>query len=219
MRGRGRMRRGGRGARRAVAACVVVLAGVVLAGCDGGEEGAAPPASQASAAAMESSAESPASTQAVMANLTRTVGIAHEKLVGLAQAMPAETWAWRPMEGVRSVGEIYQHVAADNWFGPALMGVPSPEGVGVTEDGETVAAYQGRAMSREEVIAELERSFVHLEAALEDAAARAEDEVSLRGSRLTVADLSVRLIVHMHEHLGQAVAYARANEVVPPWSR
>jgi uncharacterized damage-inducible protein DinB len=23
---------------------------------------------------------------------------------------------------------------------------------------------------------------------------------------------------HMHEHLGQAIAYARVNGVVPPWS-
>jgi hypothetical protein len=25
-------------------------------------------------------------------------------------------------------------------------------------------------------------------------------------------------IVDMHEHLGQSIAYARTNQIVPPWS-
>jgi len=28
-----------------------------------------------------------------------------------------------------------------------------------------------------------------------------------------------QLVAHMNEHLGQSIAYARANEIVPPWSR
>ena len=26
-------------------------------------------------------------------------------------------------------------------------------------------------------------------------------------------------VVDMHEHLGQLIAYARMNQIVPPWSR
>ena len=186
---------------------LALVGGLAIAGCAAPSDDGTP------------NGESPPSTQDVMANLSRTVGIAHEKMVSLARAMPEDRWEWRPMEGVRSVAEIYQHVAADNWFGPALMGVMPPADVGVTGDAETVDAYQARAMSRDEIVAELERSFVYLEGALAQAGPRADEEVRLRGNPLTQADLSVRLIVHLHEHLGQAIAYARANGVVPPWSR
>ena len=167
------------------------------------------------------SAESPADSSgaAVIADLARTVGVAHEKFMALAEAMPEEEYGWRPMEGVRSVGEVFIHVAADNWFGPAVVGVEAPAETGVTTEGATVNAYQERALSKEEILAEMEVSFQHVLAAMEATASRAEEEVSLRGNPLTVADLWVRLIVHMHEHLGQSVAYARSLEVVPPWSR
>jgi hypothetical protein len=29
----------------------------------------------------------------------------------------------------------------------------------------------------------------------------------------------VLAVTHLHEHLGQAIAYARINNIVPPWSR
>jgi uncharacterized damage-inducible protein DinB len=29
----------------------------------------------------------------------------------------------------------------------------------------------------------------------------------------------LQLVAHMNEHLGQSIAYARMNGVVPPWSR
>ena len=123
------------------------------------------------------------------------------------------------MEGVRSVGDVFIHVAADNWFGPALMGIEAPPETGVTTEDETVRAYQERDLSKEEILAEMEASFQHILAAMDQVAPQAGEEVSLRGNAMSQADLWVRLVVHMHEHLGQAVAYARSREVVPPWSR
>ncbi len=155
----------------------------------------------------------------VVANLQRSVEIAHEKFTALAEAMPEEEWDWRPMEGVRSVGDVFIHVAADNWFGPALMGIESPPEIGVTTEDATVSAYQQRGLTKAETMAEMEASFQHLLAAMEATAPRAGEEVSLRGNPLTIADLWVKLTVHMHEHLGQSVAYARSRGVVPPWSR
>ena len=37
-----------------------------------------------------------------------------EKLVALAMAMPEESYAWSPMEGVRSVARVYMHIARYN---------------------------------------------------------------------------------------------------------
>src|SRR6266545_3794657 len=39
-----------------------------------------------------------------------------KKIVDLAQAVPAEKYGWRPAEGVRSVSEVYMHIAGANYF-------------------------------------------------------------------------------------------------------
>lgn len=155
----------------------------------------------------------------MLAYLDRTAGIARDKFVALAEAMPEDTYDWRPMEGVRSVGEVFAHVAADNWYGPALMDVPAPEYTGVTADGSSVGPYQDRERTKEEIVREVEVSFEHLLAAIDATADRLDEETLLGSNTVSYGDVWVRLLVHMHEHLGQSVAYARANGVVPPWSR
>ena len=45
------------------------------------------------------------------------------------------------------------------------------------------------------------------------------DREVVLGTPTTVGDVWIRAVVHLHEHLGQSIAYARSNEVVPPWSR
>lgn len=156
---------------------------------------------------------------AMLSYLDFTATRAGEKLIALARAMPEETYAWRPMDGVRSVGEVFIHIAADNWYGPALMGIPSPPGVGVTSEGGTVSAYQERDLPKEQIVAELEASFAHLNAAFESTAGSLDTETTLGSNPITYGDLWVRLITHLHEHLGQSIAYARSNQVIPPWSQ
>ncbi len=123
------------------------------------------------------------------------------------------------MEGVRSFREIFVHIAADNWYGGALMGIPRPDDIPVSEEGETVRAYQEQRLSKAETLVHLNRSFDYLSDALDQTRDRLDQPAMLRTTELTYGDLWVRLITHMHEHLGQSVAYARANEIVPPWSR
>jgi uncharacterized damage-inducible protein DinB len=152
-------------------------------------------------------------------NLERTVEILHEKFTALAEAMPEDRLTWRPMEGVRSVEEVYVHIAADNWWVPAMMGWEAPPETGVTEDPETFTAYQSQSMSRHEMLSALDASFTFLLESMADSAGDLDRDVSLRGTPAKVGDIWIRAVVHLHEHLGQSIAYARANEVVPPWSR
>jgi len=46
-----------------------------------------------------------------------------------------------------------------------------------------------------------------------------DTSTTLGTNQITYGDLWVRLVTHMHEHLGQSIAYARSNEIGPPWSR
>jgi hypothetical protein len=43
--------------------------------------------------------------------------------------------------------------------------------------------------------------------------------VTLLGNQTTVRGVFVTILNHLHEHLGQSVAYARMNKIIPPWSR
>lgn len=153
------------------------------------------------------------------ADLQRTVEIAHEKFTALADAMPEGTYAWQPMDGVRSVGDVFQHVAADNFFVPALMGVTPPAEAGVTADVATFRAYQEREMSKAEIVAAVDASFEFLLGAMDSTSDDLTREITLGQSPTTVGDVWIRAIVHVHEHLGQSIAYARSSEIVPPWSR
>src|ERR1700719_1952556 len=45
-----------------------------------------------------------------------------KKFVGLAEAIPAEKYSWRPAEGVRSFSELFLHIAAANYNIPTMMG-------------------------------------------------------------------------------------------------
>jgi len=143
------------------------------------------------------------------------------KIVGLAKAMPEASYAWRPMPGVRSVGEVFTHVAADNYFLPIALGATAPAGTGISgSDYKTVEAYEKRTRTRAEIIAEVEKSFVFLKQAMTDSTdAKLESSVKLFGQDSSVRATWVTTVTHVHEHLGQLIAYARSNTIVPPWSK
>jgi uncharacterized damage-inducible protein DinB len=157
----------------------------------------------------------------LMADLLRDVSEVQEKLVGLANAMPEANYGWRPGQGVRSVGEVFQHIAADNYLLPAMLGTAPPASTGIKADNyKTVQDYETRKADRAAIIADLETSFAHLKKTMGDTpAAKLGDEVSFFGQKMTLQQVWILTTTHLHEHLGQAIAYARSNGIVPPWSR
>ena len=70
------------------------------------------------------------------------------------------------------------------------------------------------------VIAKLTESFAAVRKALEDATAGGlSRDVEFFGRRTTVRGILTEIDTHVAEHMGQAIAYARMNGIVPPWSR
>jgi uncharacterized damage-inducible protein DinB len=158
--------------------------------------------------------------EGLMGDLLKDIGQVEKKVMGLARAMPDAAWAWRPGTGVRSTGEVFMHVAADNYFLPALMGVAAPAETGITKEYKTAAAFEKREMSRDAVIAELEKSFAFLKKSMTDTPdARLNEPLEFFGQKSTRRGLAVAATTHQHEHLGQLIAYARSNNVTPPWSK
>jgi uncharacterized damage-inducible protein DinB len=157
----------------------------------------------------------------VLADLLKDVDEVEQKLVGLANAIPDANYGWRPAPGVRSVGEVFKHVAADNYFLPALLGTAAPASTGIKGDSyESVQAYENRQADRAAIIAELQASFAHLKQAMRATPAdRMSRETDFFGTKHTLQQVWILTTTHLHEHLGQMIAYARSNGVVPPWSR
>ena len=157
----------------------------------------------------------------LVSDLLQDVSQVEQKMMSLAKAMPADKFDWRPGAGVRSFGEVIMHVAADNYLIPATIGIAADASTGIKgDDYKTAVAYEQRKLGREGAIAEMEKSFAHLKRALQGTAAdRLPQKVKLFGQDFTVQQTWILAATHLHEHLGQAIAYARANSVKPPWSQ
>jgi uncharacterized damage-inducible protein DinB len=156
----------------------------------------------------------------VASDLRADIEQVEQKMLGLAKAIPEEKYAWRPGQGVRSIGEVLLHVVADNYLIPAAIGFPADPSTGIKgDDYKTALAFEKRAMNKAATIAELEKSFAHLKKALADTPAdRLSKPVSMFGMNLSTQQAWILTTTHVHEHLGQMIAYARSNGVAPPWS-
>jgi hypothetical protein len=139
-----------------------------------------------------------------------------KKYVGLAEAFPPDKYTWRPMEGVRSVAEVLMLVAFEGYsFVPTSFGA-KPADLGSREE----AAKLRTLSDKTQVIAHLNKGFAHAKQALESVdPATLTGKRKLMGAERTITDVVVLVGGDMHEHLGQMIAYARMNQIVPPWSK
>ncbi|HJQ96932.1 MAG TPA: DinB family protein [Candidatus Polarisedimenticolaceae bacterium] len=134
------------------------------------------------------------------------------KLVQLAEAIPDAKYDWRPGKGVRSTGEVFMHVAAANYGLPGFAGIAPPAGF-------KFDTFEQSQTKKADIVRTLKESIAHMEAGLQKMSdADMEKPVDLFGTKTTARGAYMLLLSHAHEHLGQAIAYARSNEVVPPWT-
>jgi len=137
---------------------------------------------------------------------------AESKLIDLAEVTPESTYAWRPGTDVRSTGEVFMHVASANYGIPGLWGVKPPEGY-------DMATFEKSKTRKADIVATLKASFAHMEKAWTSTSdADLEKPIDLFGTKTTMRGGYLLLLSHCHEHLGQSIAYARMNRIVPPWT-
>ena len=134
------------------------------------------------------------------------------KISELARVMPAEKFSWAPAEGVMEVGEVYMHIAHYNFmYLDQNLGIAPPNGF----DYADIESIRDKDKVRE--IHEMSvRHVMEQVGALSEASLAGETE--LYGRRVQGWTVLLQLVSHMNEHVGQSVAYARMNGVVPPWS-
>ena len=138
------------------------------------------------------------------------------KVMALANAIPADKYAWRPAPGVRSVSETLMHVAGEwYFFTPMSVAAKAPADFGAPR--EALPKLE-KITDKAAVIAELEKSWAHCKAQV-----AAADPAALTGTyrpwNTTMARAAFAMSGDLHEHLGQLIAYARSVGVKPPWSK
>lgn len=172
------------------------------------------------ALALSLAIATPSSAQGLMGDMHRDVNEVQKKIIDLARAVPESAYGWRPAPGVRSIGEVLLHVSADNYLIPIAMGKPAPAASGITSDFASAGAFEKRTLTKDQLIAELETSFTHLHQGMGlTTDANLAEKIDMFGQQWSRQRAMVLTVTHLHEHLGQLIAYARSNNVAPPWSR
>ena len=140
-------------------------------------------------------------------------GHVSRQLIALAEATPAEKFAWRPAAGVRSMSEVYMHIALANFYLLSVTGPKLPADMKSPDLEKTVTA-------KADVIDWLKRSLDAVKTARASLTpGDFQRKVKINGKDATVDGMYLRIIVHDNEHMGQLIAYARMNGIVPPWSK
>src|SRR5712692_113166 len=153
-----------------------------------------------------------APTSGFRAEFLEEIAYYEQRYTRLAEAMPAEKYAWRPAEGVRSVGEVFTHITTANYGIARALGTAPPAGF----DFKSLTAISG---DKPKVLQAVKDSFAHFRSAivaLNDA--DADKPQKMFGRQTTLRGSFIIISGHFGEHLGQSIAYARVNGIVPPWT-
>jgi hypothetical protein len=146
----------------------------------------------------------PAKLQTALAD---DAGRMSDKFAGLAKVM-AGKYDWKPGQGVRSAGEVFNLIVMENRMLAALL---------------TGAAAPARSAPITDP-AQLQEALTSSYAGVKTALGGLSDadlgtKVKIFGMDSTKQGAAMMLLSDQHEHLGQSIAYARSNGVVPPWSK
>ena len=138
--------------------------------------------------------------------------IVQDKMVALANAIPADKMTWRPSPDSRSFAAVFLHVAGERYQILGLGGAVPP----ASFDGKT---YEKSTTDKAQIVAHLNQTWEFAQKTI-NAMSNADFAKLLPklGPQANAGDVVYILVADAHEHLGQLVAYARVNGIVPPWT-
>jgi uncharacterized damage-inducible protein DinB len=142
-----------------------------------------------------------------------SISFASGQIMMLTQAIPADKYAWTPQTGVRTAAQVCAHIVSANYFFASKLGAKIPDGV-------KMESLEADLKTKEAIAAELKRSFDLVVGAIKnvpDASLKNKVELPFPGE-YTQMTACLILVAHANEHLGQLIAYARSNNIIPPWN-
>jgi len=135
-----------------------------------------------------------------------------KKISALAEALPADKFNWRPSKDSRSFAEVFLHVSGERYQILGLMGAAAPVGF----NGKT---YEQSTTDKARIVEELNKSWEFSKNAINGMTnADFAKPLPKLGPQANAGDVIYILVADAHEHLGQLIAYARVNGIVPPWT-
>ena len=135
-----------------------------------------------------------------------------KKFAELANAVPAGKFTWRPSPDSRSFAEVFLHVAGERYQILKLMGAEPPADF-VGKD------FDKSSTDKAKIINELNKSWDFAQKTIKGMTnADFAKPVPKLGPQENAGDVVYILVADAHEHLGQVIAYARVNGIVPPWT-
>ena len=152
------------------------------------------------------------------ADLIGQVEYAQKQILDLESAIPEGKMTWRPNKEVRSISEVYSHIAFSNYLVLKFAGATLPEGINIGS-GADATKWEKASTDKKVIREQLVKSFDFVKTSIGNMSdASLENMVDFFGQKMTVRSVLLGLLSHMHEHLGQSIAYARMEGVVPPWT-
>ena len=153
------------------------------------------------------------------ADLSQPLQDLEAHVMALAKAVPEEKYSWKPAAGVRSFQQVFLHIAYANQL-LLNIAVNSPQADTLKKQVEENSKNEDLPLSKDKVLEILAQSFTGIHRTLDRARANTLTRtVDFFGTPATTNGMLITLETHMAEHLGQAIAYARRNGIVPPWSQ
>jgi len=165
----------------------------------------------------------------VRQDILNSFNSAATRCLALAKAVPQDKLSWRPMEGVRSFGEVFVHMAGSSLLFGSHAGLKIPDGP--AHDLATVYMKRGFEMpeifaseaaiqEQSKIVAIMEQSFQQVRDLIRNMPDSDLDKTTdFFGRPMTMRGILILMGEHLGEHLGQSIAYARVNHIVPPWSQ
>lgn len=143
-----------------------------------------------------------------------------KQVLALAKAIPEEKYAWSPGPGVRSFREVFLHIVYANQL---LLDVAakSPSREELMKQIEQNGKREHDPAGKDKIVGLLTESLASVRQALEGVRTTSAltREVDFFGTPAPLGGVLATIETHIAEHLGQAIAYARVNGIVPPWSQ
>jgi uncharacterized damage-inducible protein DinB len=155
---------------------------------------------------------------ALQNDLVGQIDHVQKQIVDLLDAVPQDKFTWRPAPGVRSVAEVYLHIAFGNYgLGKLATGKTPPESAGFSGDAKK---WDAQTTDKAAIKKILEASFDWVKDAIKNVPDKDLDKkVNFFGHDISTRAAMIVVLNHQHEHLGQSIAYARSNKIAPPWSK
>ena len=135
-----------------------------------------------------------------------------KKIVDLANALPADKFAWRPAADTRSFAEVFLHVAGERYQILGLMGAAKPANFEAKK-------FEEQTTDKMRIVDELNQTWDFTQKTINGMNNADFGKLLPKlGPQANAGDVVYILVADAHEHLGQLIAYARENGVVPPWT-